>query len=50
VIIKMKINSAMMPDSGATLPSQRGRATKRRMARPAMDTATSTANTATNAK
>jgi hypothetical protein len=40
----------MMPDSGDVLPSQMGRVTKRRMNRPAMETATSTAHTATKEK
>ena len=46
----MKIRPAIIPDSGETLPSQFGRLTNRRMARPAIDTATSTANTATKLK
>ncbi len=40
----------MKPDSGATLPSHTGRTTKRRTNRPAMETATATAHTATNAE
>ena len=39
--IKVKISSAMMPDSGETLPSHFGRTTKRRTNRPAIETATS---------
>ena len=38
-----------MPDSGDTVPSHLGRTMKRRMASPAMDTATATAKTATKA-
>ena len=38
----------MTPDSGETSPSQTGRTKKRRTNSPAIDTATATANTATN--
>ena len=40
----------MTPDSGETVPSHFGRTTKRRTNRPAMETATATAHTATKPK
>ena len=49
VTIRMKISRAITPDSAEILPSHTGRAKKRRINKPAMETATSTAQTETNA-
>jgi hypothetical protein len=46
--MSVKIRSAMNPDSGETVPSHFGLTRKRRKKRPMIDTATATAQTATN--
>ena len=49
--MRAKMRKAMKPDSYESfLPSQMGRTKKRRMKRPAMETATSAAQAAANQK